>query len=161
LPIDNSVDFIGTYLTYLYALDSKNNQIYRYPRATGGFGDKKNWLKDTLSFATISDMTIDENIYLAQADKIIKLFKGSQQSFDFETSKTLVHFDKIFTTIDSSSLYVLDTQNSRIVQYVKTDGTITKQYFDEKLKKGISLAVDETNGIAYISTSSELISVSL
>jgi hypothetical protein len=72
-----------------------------------------------------------------------------------------VHFDKIFTTIDSQFLYVLDAKNSRIVQYAKTDGSIEKQYFDEELKNGISISIDEQNQKAYVSTASELISISL
>ena len=91
----------------------------------------------------------------------MKLFKGKKQDLVLEASATPVHFDKIFTTIDSESLYVLDTKNSRIVQYSKADGSITKQYFNEALSDGKSLSVDETNKVAYITTSSELISISI
>jgi len=161
LPANVANDFIGTYLTYMYVLDPQNNQIYRYPRATGGFGDKTNWLKDNTPLAGISDMTIDDNIYCIQNNSILKLFKGKKQDLALEDSNTPVNFDKLFTTIDSSSLYVLDTKNSRIVQYNKADGTITAQYFNESLSDGKSLSVDETNKVAYISTSSELLTIGL
>lgn len=161
LPANISNDFIGTYLTYLYILDPQDNQIYRYPRATGGFGSKTNWLKEELSLSEVSDMTIDDNIYYIQNDSVLKLFKGKKQDFSLENSATPVNFDNIFTTIDSGSLYALDAKNSRIVQYNKTDGTIIKQYFNEALEGGISLSVDETNKVAYIATSSELISISI
>lgn len=161
LPTNATNDFIGTYLTYLYILDPQDNQIYRYPRANGGFGDKTNWLKDTTSLTGVSDMTIDDNIYCIQNNAVLKLFKGKKQDFSLEASKTPVNFDKIFTTIDSGSLYILDTKNSRIVQYNKTDGSITAQYFNEALKDGMSLAVDEKNKLAYVPTSSGLISISI
>jgi hypothetical protein len=161
LPENSSSLLIGTYLTYMYVLDPASNQIYRYPRATGGFGDKTSWLKDNTPLAEISDMTIDDNIYCIQNNTALKLFKGKKQELNLEASNTPVHFDNIFTTIDSGSLYVLDTKNSRIVQYSKADGTITAQYFNESLADGKSLSVDETNKVAYISTSSELISVSI
>jgi hypothetical protein len=161
LPTNVSDDFIGTYLTYLYILDPQDNQIYRYPRATGGFGDKTNWLKDSTPLSGISDMTIDDNIYCIQNNSVLKLFKGKKQDLNLEASNTPVHFDNIFTTIDSDSLYVLDAKNSRIVQYSKADGSITKQYFNEAILNGKSLSIDETNKLAYISTSSELISVSI
>lgn len=161
LPENISNDFIGTYLTYLYILDPRDNQIYRYPRATGGFGSKTNWLKDETSLSGISDMTIDDNIYCIQNNSVIKLFKGKKQDFSLENSNTPISFNKIFTNIDSASFYVLDTKNARIIQYNKADGTITKQYFNEALTGGISLSVDETNKVAYITTSSELISISI
>ena len=161
LPARSSSLLIGTYLTYMYALDPASNQIYRYPRATGGFGEKTSWLKDNTPLTGISDMTIDDNIYCVLDNNILKLFKGKKQDLTLEASNTPVHFDNIFTTIDSSSLYSLDTKNSRIVQYSKADGTITAQYFNKALSDGKSLSVDETNKIAYITTSSELISVSI
>lgn len=161
LPENISNYFMGTYLTYIYMLDPQTNQIYRYPRATGGFGSKTSWLKEDLSLGGISDMTIDENIYCVQNNYVLKLFKGKKQSFSLENSNTPVNFDKIFTNIDSSSLYALDAKKSRIVQYNKTDGTIIKQYFNEALADGTSLSVDEINKIAYITTSSELISLSI
>jgi hypothetical protein len=161
LPANISNDFIGTYLTYLYILDPQDNQIYRYPRAAGGFGDKTNWLKDNTPLAGISDMTIDDNIYCIQNNSVLKLFKGTKQDLTLEASTTPVHFDNVFTTIDSGSLYVLDTKNSRIIQYNKADGTITAQYFNEALADGKSLSIDEASKVAYISTSSELISISI
>ncbi|HOW60443.1 MAG TPA: hypothetical protein P5548_02125 [Candidatus Moranbacteria bacterium] len=153
--------FIGTYLTYIYMLDPQTNQIYRYPRVTGGFGNKTSWLKEDLSLSGISDMTIDENIYCVQNNSVLKLFKGKKQDFSLENSNTPVNFDKIFTNINSSSLYALDAKKSRIIQYNKTDGTIIKQYFNESLANGTSLSVDEINKLAYITTSSELISISI
>ena len=161
LPANISKDFIGTYMTYLYILDPRDNQIYRYPRATGGFGNKTDWLKEEISLEEVSDMTIDDNIYCIQNNSVLKLFKGKKQDFSLENSNTPVNFDKIFTDKDSPSLYALDTKNSRIIQYNKTDGTIIKQYFNEALTDSTSLSVDEQNKVAYISTSSELISISI
>ena len=161
LPANPSNNLIGSYLTYLYVLDPQTNQIYRYPRATGGFGAKANWIKDTVSLTGVSDMTINDNIYLVQNNTIIKLFKGKKQEFNLENSNTPVNFDKIFTTINSQSLYALDAKNSRLVQFNKENGEITKQYFSEELKYGASLSVDEENKTAYVSTLNEILSISL
>ena len=161
LPANPSGNMIGTYLTYLYVLDSQDNKIYRYPRATGGFGAKTNWLKDATSLSGISDMTIDDNIYCIQNNTVLKLFKGKKQEFNLENSNTPVNFDKIFTIIDSQSLYVLDAKNSRLVQYSKENGSITAQYFNEELKYGTSLSVDEENKTAYVSTLNEILAISL
>lgn len=152
--------FIGTYLTYLYVLDQKTNQIYRFPRAEGGFGEKSNWLKDSAPLSNSSDMTIDDNIYTVSDNKVLKFFKGKAVPFSLETSNTPVVFDKLYTTPELQSLYALDVQNSRIVQYSK-DGSIIAQFHDDTLKDGFSLSVDEKNKVAYLATSSGLVSLSL
>ncbi|HBI34419.1 MAG TPA: hypothetical protein DEA43_01285 [Candidatus Moranbacteria bacterium] len=151
---------IGTYLTYLYVLDQKNNQIYRFPRADGGFGEKTSWLKDSTSLANVSEITIDDNIYAISDNKVLKFFKGKVVDFTLEASTTPINFDKIYTTPDLQNLYVLDTQNSRLVSYSK-DGNILVQYHNEAFKDALSLTVDEQNKLAYIATLAGLISVTL
>ena len=161
LPTLSTNSLIGTYLTYLYVLDPASNQIARFPRADGGFGEKINWLKDITALTGISDLTIDDSVYVIQNNQIIKFLKGKRENFTLETSATPVHFDKIFTTIDLKSLYALDVQNSRLVQYDKATGAITAQFYNEALKNSTSLAVDEKNKTAYVVTSSGLISMAI
>jgi len=157
----SSSSFIGTYLTYLYVLDQQSDRIYRFPRADGGFGDKTSWLKDDVSLSSTSDMTIDDNIYVAQDGQIQKFFKGKKIATNFETSSTQVNFDHIYTTPDINSFYTIDTKNTRLVQYDKASGTITAQYFNTELKDASSLSIDEKNKVAYVTTPSGLISISL
>lgn len=152
---------IGTYMTYLYALDPIKSQIYRYPRATGGFGEKTNWLKDEIVLSSIKDMIIDENIYCAMGDKVLKLFKGSPEDFPLEQSDTLIEFDKIYTSLDSQFFYVLDLENSRLVKYDKASGSIAKQYFSEKIKNATALSVNDQNTTAYIATPDSVVSIGL
>ncbi len=158
LPTNISEYLLGTYLTYLYILDNKANQIYRYPRAEGGFGEKTNWYKDSTSLANVSALTMDENIYAVKDNNILKLFKGKQLDFKLENSATPVNLDKIFTTIDDQYIYALDSKNGRLVQYTK-EGSIFAQYQNESLKSALGLAVDETNKLAYITTPTNLLSL--
>ncbi|MDD5397138.1 MAG: hypothetical protein PHW24_03715 [Candidatus Moranbacteria bacterium] len=151
---------IGTYLTYMYVLDPKTNQIYRFPRAEGGFGARTNWLKDSTVLADTTDMTIDDNIFAIQNNQILKFFKGQKQTFTLEASSTPVQFDKIFTTPDLQNFYALDKENSRVIQFSK-DGAIVAQFQNKLLSNGTSLSVNEQNKVAYIATPSGLISLSL
>lgn len=156
----SSKSLIGTYLTYLYVLDQDSNQIYRYPRADGGFGEKTNWLKDSTNLSGVSEMTIDDNIYAVQNNKVLKFFKGKTTSFSLEESSTPINFDKLYTTPDLQFLYTMDTKNSRIVQFNK-DGSITAQFYNEQIKDGTSFSVDEKNKLAFITTPNGLISILL
>lgn len=157
----NEKNYFGTYLTYLYVLDSESGQIYRYPRAEGGFGEKSNWLKSSADFSKTSSMIIDDNIYVADGKKISKYFKGAASEMKFESSKTSINYDLVYTNLDSTSLYVLDKLNSRLVVFTKENGDIISQHHNEKLKDTTSLVIDEKNKTAYAVTSSGLISVSI
>ena len=161
LASNSSLKLIGTYLTYLYFLDPSANQIVRYPRADGGFGAKINWLKEKADLSGTTDFAIDDSIFTIQNGEVFKFFKGKKEALNLEASGTPVQFDKIFTTIDSKSLWALDTKNSRLVQYDKIAGTITAQFSNDALKDGTSLAVDEKNKNAYVVTSSGLISLEI
>jgi hypothetical protein len=156
----SSASLFGTYLTYLYILDQKTNQIYRYPRSDGGFGERTKWLKDSTPLSQISDMTIDENIYAVANNEVIKLFKGQKQAFSLENSNTSVQLDKIYTSQELNNIYILDKKNSRIVQYNK-EGLIIKQYFNETIKDASTLAADETNKTIYVTSPSGLSTISM
>lgn len=152
--------FIATYLTYLYTPDLITNQIYRYPRAAGGFGSKINWLKENISLSAITGMAIDESVYLINNNKIIKLFKGTLTDIKFEDSQTPINFTYIYTTMDNSFVYALDGKNSRLIQYEK-NGKIIKQYYNELFENSTSFAVDSQDQTAFIATPQGLASLSL
>ena len=160
IPEDAKITGIGTYLTYAYLLDSKNNQIYRYPRATGGFGDKINWLKDNIILANSCCMAVDENVYLINNGKIMKLFKGQNQNLKLEETAIPFTPSKIFTNSDTQNLYVLDKGNGRVIKFGK-DGTILGQYLYEEIKNAIDIAVDEKNNKFYLTNSEGLVSFNL
>jgi hypothetical protein len=161
LSSSSPTKLIGTYLTYLYFLDPASSQIVRYPRADGGFGEKTNWLKETASFIGTSDMTIDDSIYLIQNGQVIKFFKGKKASLTLENSATPVQFTKLFTTIELTSFYALDTQNARLVQYDKTSGNIIAQFYSEAFANGTAFTVDEKAKKAFVVTKEGLSSVDI
>jgi len=152
---------IGTYLTYLYVLNPATNQINRYPRAEGGFGEKISWLKETASLQGASQMSIDENVYLMQDNQVLKFFKGKKVPLTLESANTPVRFDKIFASLDSQFLYALDNQNSRLVQYDKTSGAILAQFSNDIFKTATTFTVDEKTKTAFVTNKEGLSSVAL
>jgi hypothetical protein len=159
--LENSkISGLGTYLTYAYLLDSENSQIYRYPRAEGGFGEKVDWYKDQAKLSNACCMSIDENVYLINEGKELKIFKGKIQDFNLEKTVNSFTPDKIFTDSDTQNLYVLDKNNGRVIKFSK-DGALLAQYFHEDIKKAIDFVIDEKNSKAYIITSENLVSFDL
>jgi methyl coenzyme M reductase subunit C-like uncharacterized protein (methanogenesis marker protein 7) len=131
--------------------DSQNNMIYRYPRAEGGFGTKVDWLKEQVSLSGVNDMAIDDYVYLAEDNSLMKLFKGTRQNFSVEPTNTPIVFSRIYTNVDVQHIYVLDSPNGRVVKLTK-DGMIIRQYYDELLEKAKEFSVDEKNNRAYVIT---------
>jgi len=159
-PTGSKITGVGTYLTYLYLLDSNNSQIYRYPRAEGGFGDKINWLKDNLNLSDAFGLAIDENIYTIVNGEVLKIFKGQRQDFNLEKTINPINPDRIFTDGDTQNIYVLDKANGRIIKYSK-DGSLVGQYFHKDIKNAIDFAMDEKNSKAFLIDSQKVYSFSL
>ncbi|HAI73768.1 MAG TPA: hypothetical protein DCS28_04185 [Candidatus Moranbacteria bacterium] len=139
-----------TYLTYLYLLNQKNNQIYRYPRAEGGFGEKTNWLKEALDLSGARNMAINENIFILDGKNIIKLFRGKKQEFSIENTATKILAEKLYTERKLSNLYVLDKINARIIK-LDNDGKILAQYYNPDIADATDFSVGEENNLIYIS----------
>lgn len=166
---ENNIEFpsgfkskgIATYLTYLYAADANSNQIYRYPRAEGGFGAKIDWLKDSTDLNSVTSMTLDDSVFLAFSDKLLKFFKGKKDSLSLEQSSTPIVFSTIYTDTKQSGIYVLDKQNSRVIVFDKTSGQIRKQYYDENFASATSLAASEQNKQIYIASPSKVNSIAI
>lgn len=144
-----------SYLTYAYFLDPEKNQIYRYPRAEGGFGEKSDWLKEKMELADFKEIAVNENIFITDGKSILKLFRGKKQDWTIEETATPVSIDKIFTKPDSENLYALDSKNSRIIRLDK-DGKITAQYYHPEINDARSFSVNEESSIVYFSVNNQV-----
>lgn len=160
IPDNSSLTIAGTYLTYLYLIDGKNNQIYRYPRAGSGFGAAVNWLKDTVDLSQISDIALSDNIFATDGTTIIKLFKGKKADFNLGTSATPIAPAKVWTKRDSQNLYILDTKNSRIIKS-DLNGNIISQYYNSEITNAGDFTIDESNSTVYFATPAAIKSFSI
>lgn len=149
LSSDTPINAAKSYLTYAYILDSSAGQIYRYPRAQGGFGEKTDWLKDGSDLNGAKDMAVSDNIFIAFSDRISKFFQGKKQAFEMEQSTTAISIDKIYTRENFKYVYVLDKTNSRIVKF-DPDGRLVSQYYNPDISNAENFAIDETLGKIYM-----------
>jgi hypothetical protein len=149
-PDNLSVNDIKTFLTYLYVLDSSANQIYRYPRAEGGFGEVQNWLKSGQDIKGADKFAINEDIFAANNLNVIPLLQGKIDSaIDFQKPQVPLRIDGIYTDRNFANIYILDNANHRIVQYEK-DGKIAAQYFNDQISAVKNLVADEKNKVIYL-----------
>lgn len=159
IPSESQIRALGTYLTYIYVADGKNNQIYRYPRSEGGFGEKNDWLKDAFDFSDMTDMAMNENIFISNRSTITKLFRGKTQDFDLENPNTPLNISKIALG-ESGNIFVLDTQHARVVRF-DPENRISAQYYHPDISSVLSFAINEGSGLIYLATEKEIKTIPL
>jgi hypothetical protein len=157
LSSESNITCGETYLTYLYLLDSQNNQIYRYPRAEGGFGAKIDWLKDGTDLSGVSNISVNENIFAVSPNEIIKLFKGKRQDFSVSETATPIIYDDLYVAKSNLEMYILDKTNSRIIR-LDQEGNILNQYYNEKIKNTSAFSIDEEKNIIYFAVNDKVYS---
>jgi len=141
---------IGTFLTYLYVFDPSANQIYRYPRAEGGFSEGQSWLKSGADIKDAKSFAINDDIYAASDSQITAYLQGRKDDkITFENPNVPLAVDKIFTAPNLERIYALDNKNRRVIAYSK-DGKITAQYWNKSIAGIKDLAIDEKNKTIYL-----------
>ncbi len=146
---DKSVG-IGSYLTYLYLLDQESNQIYRYPRAPGGFGVVKAWLKEKVDLSNAISLDVSDSIYIAfNNGKIRKYFEYTQQK-EFNLEEGFVP-DKIRVKINKNEIFALDKKQGKILMLSENNG---QQVFfqDKKFKDANDFSIDFENRKIFVIT---------
>jgi hypothetical protein len=161
LPGNLNASDMKAYLTYIYILDSAANQIYRYPRAEGGFGERQDWLKSGQDLNGTDKFAINEAIFATNDLNIIPLLKGKfDDSIDFQKPQTPLRIDAIYTDTDFANVYVLDNMNHRIVQYGK-DGKIAAQYWNDRISGIKNIVADEKNKVIYLQKTDSVLKFSM
>lgn len=148
-PANAKIVDAKTYLTYIYLLDTASNQLYRAPRAEGGFGEKTTWIKETIDLSRTKNIAINENVFLIDGQNIVKLFRGKKQTFTIEKTATPIAPDKLYAKNSGAVLYALDKTNSRILK-LDNDGKILAQYYNAGIANATDFSVSEENNLVYI-----------
>jgi hypothetical protein len=143
----------GTYLTYLYLLDKTNGQIYRYHRATGGFGEFKEWLDENQDMSDVISFDVSDSIYLGFEDgRLEKYFKRAKnKSFnlgpDFKP-------DKIRVKPDQEELFALDSKKGIIIKLLESKNQ-QNLFEDKNFKDAQTFIVDFDNQKVYLVNNDE------
>ncbi len=160
LPTDFKLAGQNTYLSYLYLLDSSSKQIYRYPRATGGFALSKKWLVNSLTHnATLSAMAIDENVRIAYLDGTVEKYSKGKL---LNTKKfELKSLDFIETTEGLKSYYLLSKEDGKILKINKNNDSVEREYQNTAIQNTTTFTVDEKTKLLHIFDGKELLSIDL
>lgn len=150
LPGNFKAADMKTYLTYLYFLDPGANQIYRYPRAEGGFGEMQSWLRSGSDVKSAKSFAINDDLFAASSSDITAFLQGkTDDNLNFEKPNVPLAIDKIFSEPNMEGIYALDNKNHRIVKYSK-DGKILSQYWNADISGIRDFSVDEKNKTIFL-----------
>ncbi|MBP7060723.1 MAG: hypothetical protein KBA91_01975 [Candidatus Moranbacteria bacterium] len=162
LPLENNANVVGidTYLTYLYVLDSNHNQVYRFPRAEGGFGTGTTWLKDSLTFDDSAHLAVNETLFIAPDASSVRGFFRGRSSSTFELPSEGLHVTDLYTHPGLQNVYALDNEHACILIW-NQDGKLIDTITHENLSQGRTLSVNEKSNEVFVSTENALLSFKL
>lgn len=160
LPENAHIENIGTYLTYLYVLESSTDQIYRFPRAESGFGQGVSWLKETLSIETTSKMAVNETIFISSTPNSLQAYFRGRLTRPLTLPES-TSITSLYTHPGLQNVYALDKDKKKILVW-NQDGAMVAQYSQEKFGEGKSFSVNEqTNELFLITDNNALLSFKL
>ncbi len=112
----------------LYVLDPEANAIFKYQATAGGYEvGAVTYLdpRDEIDLSEAIDFSIDGDIYVLFASGAISQFRGGTP-LAFEITGLdgqTVRAAKIYTDVDTDSLYLVDPSDKRIVEIDKREGS--------------------------------------
>ena len=151
------------YNNTIYAVDAKNQQIFKFKKNNDGFSGRESWLKDkgSADLSTASAITIDGNLFVAtNTGQLYKFFTGKQQEFTLAPIEpTLTGVKKIFTSAGLDNIYILEPAGKRIVLVGKTGSFVAQYTFDSLPGEIKDFLID--NGTIYIISENKIFQATL
>ncbi len=139
--IKDIVGFAGN----IYLLDTVKGQIWKYIPTASGYSQKYTYLNEgsKVDFGGAEQMKIDYSVWiLKEGPEILRLTGGVQDSFSVGgLDENLKPLKSLFADEDGEELYLLDSENARVVVLDK-NGMYLKQYTGEKFATADDLVVD-------------------
>lgn len=159
LPAGATITGIDTYLTYLYVLESSHDQVYRFPRADGGFGTGTPWLKELVTIDTSAHLAVNESLFITTDNSTIKGFFRGRITSTFETPNEF-RLTSLYAHPELENVYALDAEYGRIVIW-NQDGHLIKELSHDMFTNGHTLSVNGKTGELLVSTDHSLLSFKL
>jgi hypothetical protein len=142
---------LAVFQSKLYILDTGQNRILRLTRGGSSYGQATNWLKDAIDLQAANSIAVDGSVFIGYHDgRIDKFFSGRKSTFPLATiDPPLTNIDQLWTSADSSTLYILDGSQHRIVLFGK-QGQLRNQLTTDQWSHASQFAVDEHNKLLYV-----------
>lgn len=153
---------LSSFFNNLYALDTGDNQIWKYTAAKSGFGKAESYITDGTKVADAIDIAVDGQLFiLKKTGEVLRFNKGKADKFSLTAppapTNLITNAKQLITTKDSNYLYLLD--GARILRFDKS-GKYQNQYAFKEIDAVDSFALDEPNKTFFLSAKGTIYSVS-
>ena len=147
-PLDSAnLSAAASYSSRLYFIDINTNQILKSLPSNGGYSRPTAWLLGQKDLSLANSLAIDGSIYVGfQNGTIQKYTQGEEATFALqEISPALQHINALWTDETTSTLYVLDSDGSRVLMINKNNGNLLQQLVITNIGKIDSFGISEAN----------------
>jgi len=161
--LPKNIGGLGVYFGNIYVLDKDGKQINKFVQTSSGFGQANYFASGTEpDLASATSIAIDGAIWILFKDGTIEKFtKGKADTFAIAgLDKGFSSPSRIYTTVDFSNVYILDSGRSRIVVLDKT-GSYKAQYQADVLKTASDFEVLEKDKKVYVLSSGKVYQIDL
>ena len=138
--------------------------FWKYSPTQSSYTDKVNYIKDNSNkdLAGGKKLAIDYSVWVLTPGPNIQKFTGGVSDFYSPAGldTPLKELKSIFPTEEADSIYLLDSENKRIV-VTKKNGVYLAQYQGDKLQTATDFAVDEENKLIYILEGAKIYQIEL
>lgn len=150
---------LAVFLGNVYIVSTSG--IYKFVPIEKGYAPGVNYLEDAETFDTTSHLAIDGTVWVTKNNQIFKYLRGKKQEFSVSgMTASLGQLGKIYTTVDSDNLYVIDVANSALLVIGK-DGVYKRAYQGAEFGKAAGLVVDEAGGKMYLAVDKKILGAGL
>lgn len=139
---------VGTYLTYIYLPSVNDNQIYRYPRARGGFGAYERWFDDQADMEKATDIDVSDSVFATFEDGTVAGYFQGKKQFQTSPVENFMPY-KITTKVDAESFFVLDIKNGKVIKF-DLNGNVQKEFVDSRFEEAQDFYTDFENQRVYV-----------
>ncbi len=144
---NRDANLLASFDDTIYVFNPVKRNIFRYNRSSSGYSKPVGWLVEPLGaeFENIVAMAVDDQVWLGTNQGQILLFKaGRAQAFTIQgLSQPLTNITSLTTRPGMSNLYVLDSQNARVLVINKQSGQLQREVVSLSLKSASNLLVSD------------------
>jgi hypothetical protein len=147
------VSSAASFGSYIYILDDVNGEIWKLRVADdGSIGSRTRWLTDDVSGLRGGlDIGIDGDVWVAGRESVIRLRRGSKESFGLKNAPAGIEIAKIAVWSEpleeDGFIAILDKLHGKVVIFDRTNGEYVKQWGFEEFKKASDLEFVSKNEV--------------
>lgn len=150
---------------FFYTVTPSENNVYKglLSKENSNFSYWSSWFVEEVDLTGANSLAVDGNLYIGYKNgQVARYYSGSLTTYSLEnTPGGLNSLDKVFTGADYNYLYVLDSENSRVLVYDKRGGDYVKQCIIESSGPFLDFFVEKGESNFFILTAGQVLSIPL